>query len=414
MRILYLNTTYSGGGAEKVVRQIYDGMKARGHEVYEIVCYNRRGSVEDDHVRVLYAGPAGKVLQRLQTGNRNNLSMTIPYAISYIRHFVKKHGIDVIHLHNPHDSFLGIRDIASLQKLCPVIWTLHDFWALTGHCAVPVDCTHWVEDSCRKCGYLDKYPRVRVDKCHELFEKKRRFLTEQGIVFTVPSDWMAGQVKRSYLKEEDCRVIYNSLNPDIWTEYASQEQKKALRKQYGIPENKLVLAFVTADLAIPTKGMPLLLEALKKVNPENVCLVTAGRCTEKLLQELSAFEMKSFGYISDQKIMNEFYGLADLVVNPSLYETFGLVGIEAMASGTPVVSFDICAMREIIGEDGGWLVEQTDAENLAETLAYLTMHPEEMKAKAAVCRSRVTERYGESRMLDQFETLYKLVKYGQK
>ena len=71
-------------------------------------------------------------------------------------------------------------------------------------------------------------------------------------------------------------------------------------------------------------------------------------------------------------------------------------------------------MREIIGEDGGWLVEQTDAGNLAETLVYLTTHPEEVKAKAAVCRSRVTERYGESRMLAQFETLYKLVKYGQK
>lgn len=131
MRILYLNTTYSGGGAEKVVRQVYDGMKARGHEVYEIVCYNRRGGVEDDHVKVLYSGTAGKILQRLQTGNRNNRSMTIPYAIGYIRQFVKKHEIDVIHLHNPHDSFLGIRDIASLQRICPVIWTLHDFWALT-------------------------------------------------------------------------------------------------------------------------------------------------------------------------------------------------------------------------------------------------------------------------------------------
>ena len=85
-----------------------------------------------------------------------------------------------------------------------------------------------------------------------------------------------------------------------------------------------------------------------------------------------------------------------------------------MVSGTPVVSFDICAMREIIGEDGGWLVEQTDAGNLAETLVYLTMHPEELKAKAAMCRNQVTERYDEKKMLDQFETLYKLVKYGQK
>ena len=81
MRILYLNTTYSGGGAERVTRQIYDGMKKRGHEVYEIVCYNRRGQVEDSHVHVLYEGIAGKILLRVQTGNRGNANLTIPYAI---------------------------------------------------------------------------------------------------------------------------------------------------------------------------------------------------------------------------------------------------------------------------------------------------------------------------------------------
>ena len=64
MRILYLNTTYSGGGAEKVTRQVYEGMKARGHEVYEIVCYNRRGAVEDDHVKVLYTSAPEKLFHR--------------------------------------------------------------------------------------------------------------------------------------------------------------------------------------------------------------------------------------------------------------------------------------------------------------------------------------------------------------
>ena len=67
-----------------------------------------------------------------------------------------------------------------------------------------------------------------------------------------------------------------------------------------------MLAFVTADLAIPTKGMPLLLEALKKLDPENVCLVTAGRCTEQLQRELSSFEMKSFGYINDLEYARSF------------------------------------------------------------------------------------------------------------
>ena len=82
MRILYLNTTYSGGGAEKVTRQIYDGMKKRGHDVYEIVCYNRRGTVEDEHVHVLYNGTVGKILMRLQTANRANEDLLMLSIIS--------------------------------------------------------------------------------------------------------------------------------------------------------------------------------------------------------------------------------------------------------------------------------------------------------------------------------------------
>lgn len=89
MRILYLNTTYSGGGAEKVTRQVYEGMKARGHEVYEIVCYNRRGAVEDDHVKVLYTSAPEKLFHRLQTHNRGNTNRTIPYAVWYICNLLK-------------------------------------------------------------------------------------------------------------------------------------------------------------------------------------------------------------------------------------------------------------------------------------------------------------------------------------
>ena len=95
-------------------------MKKRGHDVYEIVCYNRHGIVEDEHVHVLYNGTVGKVLMRLQTANRANEDLTISYAINYIEQFVKKHKIDLIHLNNPHDSFLGIRDIGKLTEWCPV------------------------------------------------------------------------------------------------------------------------------------------------------------------------------------------------------------------------------------------------------------------------------------------------------
>ena len=403
MRILYLNTTYSGGGAERVTRQIYDGMKKRGHEVYEIVCYNRRGQVEDSHVHVLYEGIAGKILLRVQTGNRGNANLTIPYAIWYISCFVKKNKIDVIHLNNPHDSFLGIRNIRKLQKLCPVVWTLHDFWALTGHCAFPFGCDDRWKKGCISCEHLGNYPRLRRDVSGRLFEEKKKWISGSGIYLTVPSDWMKKQVEESYLKDEPCEVICNSLDLTKWKVL----DKQAVRKKYGFETDKMILAFVAADMKIPQKGMYYLMKVLEQLDPKKYALIVAGKSADELEKIKSHFEIKDFGYIKDQAVMNEFYALADVMVNPSVYETFGLVNIEAMASGTPVLSFPVCVMPEVIGVDGGWQADEVSADSMRIKIEDLKKSPEEIENKIKTCRKSVEMRYDEQKMLDSYEELYR-------
>lgn len=402
MRILYLNTTYSGGGAEKVTRQVYEGMKARGHEVYEIVCYNRRGAMEDDHVKVLYTSAPEKLFHRLQTHNRGNTNRTIPYAVWYICNFIKKHQIQVVHLHNPHDSFLGIRDIRTIQKLCPVVWTLHDFWALTGHCAFPVGCDDRWKKGCKSCEHLDNYPRLRKDVCGALFEEKKRGLTGCGIRYTVPSDWMRQQFAESYLKGENCTTVYNSLNVADWKVL----DKKETRKKYGIQTGKFVLAFVAADLKIPQKGMARLLEVLKGLDPDRFLLLMAGKCSEEWKEALTHFEVVDFGYIREQQKMNEFYAMADLMVNPSTYETFGLVNIEAMASGTPVAAFHICVMPEVVSSEVGWLCEEISADAFRTLIQQIERDRGGWKQKAEKCHTYVQDKYDEKKMLDAYEELY--------
>ena len=406
MRILYLNTTYSGGGAEKVTRQIYDGMKKRGHDVYEIVCYNRRGTVEDEHVHVLYNGTVGKILMRLQTANRANEDLTISYAINYIEQFVKKYKIDLIHLNNPHDSFLGIRDIGKLTEWCPVVWTLHDFWALTGHCAFPFGCDDRWKTGCTACEHLENYPRLRRDVCKKLFEYKQQYLCGKGIHFTVPSEWMKDQVKESYLKNEKCTVIYNSLNIDQWKPL----DKQITREKYDCVTEKFVLAFVAADMKIPQKGMNYLKEVLEQLDPEKYMLLIAGKCSDELNEVSKKFEIRNFGYIKEQEKMNEFFSMADVLLNPSVYETFGLVNIEAMASGTPVVAFDICVMPEVIGIEGGWIVKELSADALCSCLESLEKDRAEVEEKAETCVECVREYYDEEEMLDAFDRLYETIK----
>ena len=406
MRLLYLNTTYAGGGAEKVTRQIYHGMQARGHDVYEIVCYNRKGAVEDPRVMVLYRTPFQKVWQRLQTHNRNNESITIPYAIYKIRQFIKKYKIEIVHLNNPHDSFLGMKDIRTISRMCPTVWTLHDLWALTGHCAFPVGCEERWKTGCQKCECLNNYPRLRRDVSAALYEKKKQYFTGNKIAFTVPSQWMMEQVKLSYLRDESCSVIVNSLDTAQWYPF----EKEDLRQQYGITTSKIVLAFVAADVSVPQKGMKLLDEVLKRLDPEKYVLLIAGKCGEELENLTKAYETIYFGYISDQRKMNEFYAMADVLVNPSTYETFGLVNIEAMASGTPVVAYDVCAMREIIGSDAGWCLAEKTATIMKEKLVDLEMNKKELQEKSQICRQRVIEYFEENKMLDAYENLYKAMR----
>lgn len=107
--------------------------------------------------------------------------------------------------------------------------------------------------------------------------------------------------------------------------------------------------------------------------------------------------------------MNEFYALADVLVNPSLYETFGLVNLEAMASGTPVVCFDTCAMPEVVS-DKGWLVEMENSGTLAKRLEELEQDRALLQEYSRACPDYVVENFEQRDMLDAYEKIYLKIK----
>lgn len=404
MNILYLNTTYLCGGAEKVTNQIFEGMRARGHQVYEIVSYHKRVETLQPGISVLYHGKPMLLLNRLTTGNHSNASLTIPYSLHAILRFIQEHQIDVVHLHNAHGNFLGIRDIRSIADVCPIVWTIHDFWPLTGHCASPTNCPDLWAEGCRTCTQLQNYPPLRKDIAHHLWKEKALAFSHPNIHYATPSHWMLSQVRRSHLADADCLCIPNSLNTSLWIPYPKEE----LRRKYQIPDNKRILAFVAADPSKKSKGMHLLLEALQQLpDPERYLLLIAGQKNGLDTLEHSRFSIRHFGYLTDQKQMNEFYALADILINPSLYETFGLVNIEAMASGTPVIAFSVCAMEEIITPECGWCTKAGDSQLLAETIQ--SSFSCDLNHMGKNARDRVMSTYSEADMLTAYEHLYKKV-----
>lgn len=402
MNILFLNTTYICGGAEAMAAQIFQGMQSRGHHVYEIVSYHKRPEPLPDHVQALYNTKSLLALNRILTHNHGNDSLTIPYSLRKISSFIREKQIDVVHLHNAHGNFLGIRDIQKISSLCPVVWTIHDFWPLTGHCASPAGCPDLWKKGCPACPHLDNYPPLRQDKAAALLKEKEICFNQPSILYTVPSRWMEQQFRQSCIKDRTCICIPNSLDPDIWKPL----DKPSLRERYDLPGDKHVLAFVAADPQKKSKGMNLLLDALKFLpDPEHYVLLIAGRDggLEKIQDQ--GFSIRHFGYITDQKKMNEFYAMADLLVNPSLYETFGLVNIEAMACQTPVIAFSVCAMEEILS-DAGWCVPQINSRALSSTIQKALASPTLLQSKSEASRLRVIDHFSENKMLDAFESAY--------
>lgn len=407
MNILYLNTTYQCGGAEKVTSQLFHGMKSRGHQVYQIVSYDTRNSALPENVHVLYASRLMRIFNRMITGNHGNRSLHIWYSRRYIQRFIKKNKIDVIHLNNPHDNFLGIDDIAELAEICPMVWTLHDFWAMTGHCTYPHGCDGRWKNGCQVCSCLGNYPAIRKDVAHKLFEAKKNAFRNQKITFTVPSGWMLEQFEASHLKGQPCVRIYNSLDTKLWKPL----DKKEVREKYRLDASKQVIAFIAADPEKKLKGMDYLLKALGDLpNPENYLLLIAGKESDAL-GRLSGrgFSVRHLGYLHSQEELNEFYAMADILVNSSVYETFGLTNIEAMACGTPVLAFPVCTMPEIIDDSCGWIVSGVSAAALCGGIRQAFSDRRVLEEKGRKSRSRIEHLFSEEQMLNQFELLYREV-----
>ena len=405
MNILIVNTAYSGGGAETVVRQMINGMKSTNLQTYGVVNYSK--IPVPDNVTVLYNTTVMKIYNRIVTFNHNNKTMHIPYTIKMIKQIVKEKHIDVVHLHNIHGNYFGIQDVKTLTDICPVVWTLHDMWTLTGNCFFAEECNKY-QNHCKEC-----HKNLSVaDK--RFFQTKEKAFTGQNIVFVTPSEWLYRITKKSWLQNEDIRVINNGVNIENYVAY----NKKELRQQYGLDSNKHYLVSVAANILETRKGFSILFDALKKIrNPADYCLLLVGDVSEKAQKLLPTnLDIKIMGYIRDLNELNHIYSLADVFVLPSLEDNFPCVTLEALAAGTPVVGFKTGGIPEQVDVETGWIAEEQNADALSKTLEIAFSDKTKLAQMSLNARIRAETLYAEKLMLERYKKIYVEVvnKYGKK
>ena len=273
---------------------------------------------------------------------------------------IKKIKPDIIHLHNLH---LGVVNIPMLfryikRKNIPIIWTFHDCWPITGHCPhfTMAKCEKW-RKGCHDCPISREYPASYIDQSKILWKWKKKWFTGiEKMTIVTPSQWLADLVKQSFLQEYPVRVIHNGIDLNVFKPTESD-----FRRKYHIMDDQFLLLGVAFGW-LKEKGLDVFMELAKHLDPDKYKIVLVGTdmATDKLLPE----SIISIHRTHNKRELAEIYTSADLFINPTREDNFPTVNLEALACGTPVVTFDTGGSPECIDDSCGSVIPVDDLDAL--------------------------------------------------
>jgi glycosyltransferase involved in cell wall biosynthesis len=397
MRILVINTLDRGGGAEKVAGDLHYGYIARGYDSRFLVGkkYTTSGSVVevDTHAhgapwsslcrfvegmvarlpRFHGQSRARDYLRRLSVPRRfiDHWQGIEDFNYSYSDYLLTQPGWrpDIIHAHNLHGDYFSLSSLSILSKSVPVVWTLHDTWAITGHCAYFIDCERW-RAGCGNCPDLMRLPAVRQDRTADNWKVKARIYNESHLALGVPSRWLRGQVAASMLKSSECRVIPNGVD----TRTFAPRDRRTVRAELGLADRAFIVTYVSnlgatsnpyKDFQTVAKAVEVLLQRSRSSELLFVCI--GSRSGPSIDSRVSYA-----GYIVDPDRLAMYYSASDVVVHAANAENLPCVIAEAMACDVPVVATAVGGVCELV-EHGrsGFLVDRGDAVSMAERVTEL-------------------------------------------
>lgn len=283
------------------------------------------------------------------------------FATASLLKKISKLNPDVIHLHNLHNNYINLPLLFRYLKKrkTKVVWTLHDCWAFTGQCPYfdSVNCKKW-QSGCYDCPRYKEYPKSYFDNTKLMWMlKKKWFSGINGLVIVTPSVWLSNLVKRSFLKPYHCEVINNGIDLSVFKPTFSQ-----FRENNNLKSKKIVLG--VAFSWGPRKGLDVFLKLSEKL-PDDYTIVLVG--AEKGTDAVISDKIVTISRTHSREELAAIYTMADVFVNPTREENYPTVNMEAIACGTPVITFNTGGSAEIIDSESGLTVED-DIDNLVSAI----------------------------------------------
>lgn len=333
MKILMINSVCGTKSTGRICTDLALELEQRGHSVK--IAYGR-GKVPAQYVRfghrigtdkdVAVHGSMARVFDTCGYGSRNATRRFIEW--------MKQYDPDVIHLHNLHGYYINVPLLFKYLKHANkrIIWTLHDCWPFTGHCCYfdYADCSKW-HTQCTACPEKKEYPAsIFQDRSKKNFiEKKQLFSGLADMTLVTPSKWLAAQVRESFLQSYPVYTIPNWVNLSSFSPTAGNA-----REHYSLGSKRVVLG--VASVWDRRKGLDIFLQLDAQLGKEyQIVLVGLSEAQLKKLPKT----IIGISHTSSVNELAELYTLADVFVNPTYEDNYPATNLEAIACGTPVVSF---------------------------------------------------------------------------
>lgn len=353
MKYLFINSVAGVGSTGRIAADQCRKLEKEGHQC--VLAYGRAKANCDDIQTIQIGTPWDYRWHGVITRVFDKHGFGSKRATKDFLRWVEKYNPDVIWLHNIHGYYINIELLFEYLKNCnkKVNWTLHDCWAITGHCSHfdYIGCNRW-KTECYNCPQKGEYPKSRfLDNSKQNFKRKREaFVGVRNLKLIVPSEWLKKLIEKSFLKEYSIEVVYNTVDLSVFKPTESN-----FRERYNLGNKQIVLG--VANIWNRRKGFEDFLKLSNGLDDDwRIILVGLNEKQMSMLPE-NVIGIKRTNSAVE---LAETYTAADVFLNLTYEDNYPTVNLEAQACGTKVISYDTGGAKETLWMRGSRLIQQGD------------------------------------------------------
>jgi glycosyltransferase involved in cell wall biosynthesis len=400
MKVVHLNFSDLIGGAAIASYRLHQGLIAQNIDSKMLVELQKSSSYRVDTIprKRNIENLISRFAWRLGLNNLNLIStFNIPNHPFY-------QEADILNFHNLHGDYFNYLAIPKLTDNKPAVWTLHDMWSFTGHCAYSYDCDRW-KIGCGNCPYLDTVPSTGRDNTRLEWKLKNWAYHHSKLTIITLSKWLTELAKQSLLKNLPIYHIPNGIDTLAYQPLDPQQCRAVL----GISPEKKVLMFVAQGLDDPRKGGHKLLQLLDELPvtlKKELVLITLGDGGENQA-EIAGISNLNLGYVGGDRLKSIAYSAADLFIFPTRADNLPLVLQESMACGTPMISFNIGGVPDLVRpEITGYLAEPDDWQAFRHQILQLLEDKNQHQKMSKLCREIAIKEYSIELQAQKYKEIY--------